>query len=39
MKKHEVILIVWDFNAKVGRQETDDTTEKFGLGVKNKRHW
>ena len=33
-KKH-VLFIVWDWNAKVGSQETPEVTGKFGLGVQN----
>ena len=33
--KKEVLLIIEDWNAKVGRQETPGVTGKFGLGVHN----
>ena len=33
-KKH-VILIIGDWNAKLGSQETPGVTGKFGLGVRN----
>ena len=33
--KH-VLLIIGDWNAKVGSQETPEVTGKFGLGVQNK---
>ena len=31
----EVLYIIWDWNAKVGSQETPGVTGKFGLGVQN----
>ena len=34
--KKEVLLIIEDWNAKVGRQETPGVTDKFGLGIQNK---
>ena len=34
--KKDVIFIIWDWNAKVGSQETPGVTGKFGLGVQNK---
>ena len=33
--KKEVLFIIGDWNAKVGRQETPGVTGKFGLGVQN----
>ena len=33
--KKDVLFIRWDWNAKVGSQETPGVTEKFGLGVQN----
>ena len=33
-KKH-VLLIIWNWNAKVGSQEIPGVTGKFGLGVQN----
>ena len=33
--KKGISLIVWDWNAKVGSQETPGVTGKFGLGVQN----
>ena len=33
--KKDVLLIVGDWNAKVGSQETPGVTGKFGLGVQN----
>ena len=33
--KKDVLLIIWDWNAKVGSQEIKGTTGKFGLGVQN----
>ena len=30
-----IIFITWDWNAKVGSQETPGVTGKFGLGVQN----
>ena len=32
-KKKKVILIIGDWNAKVGSQETPGVTGKFGLGI------
>ena len=32
----DVLFIIGDWNAKVGRQETPAVTGKFGLGVQNK---
>ena len=29
----DVLFIIWDWNAKVGSQETPGVTGKFGLGV------
>ena len=29
------LFIIWDWNAKVGSQETPGVTGKFGLGVQN----
>ena len=31
----DVLFIIGDWNAKVGRQETPGVTGKFGLGVRN----
>ena len=33
--KKDVLFIRWDWNAKVGSQETPGVTGKFGLGVQN----
>ena len=33
--KKDVLFIIGDWNAKVGRQETPGVTGKFGLGVRN----
>ena len=33
--KKDVLFIIGDWNAKVGRQETPGETGKFGLGVQN----
>ena len=33
--KKEVLFIIGDWNAKVGRQETPGVTGKFGLGMRN----
>ena len=33
--KKDVPFIIWDWNAKVGSQETPGVTRKFGLGVRN----
>ena len=33
--KKDVLLIIGDWNAKVGSQETPGVTGKFGLGVQN----
>ena len=33
--KKDVLLIIGDWNAKVGGQETPGVTGKFGLGVRN----
>ena len=33
--KKDVLFIIWDWNAKVGRQETPGVTGKFGVGVQN----
>ena len=33
--KKDVLVIIGDWNAKVGRQETPGVTGKFGLGVRN----
>ena len=33
--KKDVLLIIGDWNAKVGSQETPGITGKFGLGVEN----
>ena len=32
----DVLLIIGDWNAKVGSQETPGVTDKFGHGVQNK---
>ena len=31
----DVLFIIGDWNAKVGREETPGVTDKFGLGVQN----
>ena len=31
----DVLFIIWDWNAKVGSQETPGVIGKFGLGVQN----
>lgn len=36
-KKHEVTLVMGDFNAKVGKGKVDDVVGNFGLGVRNDR--
>ena len=33
--KKDVLFIIGDWNAKVGRQETPGVTGKFGLGMQN----
>ena len=33
--KKDILFITWDWNAKVGSQETPGVTGKFGLGVQN----
>ena len=33
--KKDILLIIGDWNAKVGNQETHEGTGKFGLGVQN----
>ena len=33
--KKDVLFIIWDWNSKVGSQETPGVTGKFGLGVQN----
>ena len=33
--KKDVLFILWDWNAKVGSQETPGITGKFGLGIWN----
>ena len=33
--KKDVLLIIGDWNAKVGSQETPGVTGKFGLGIRN----
>ena len=33
--KKDVLFIIGDWNAKVGRQETPGVTGKFGLGIRN----
>ena len=33
--KKDILFIVWDWNAKVGSQETTGLPGKFGLGVQN----
>ena len=35
MPPKDVLLIIEDWNAKVGNQETHEGTGKFGLGVQN----
>ena len=32
-RKKDVLFIIWDWNAKVGSQETPGVTGKFGLGI------
>ena len=34
--KKDVLFIIWDWNAKVGSQETPRVTGKFGLGIGTK---
>ena len=34
--KKDVLIIIGDWNAKLGSQETPGVTGKFGLGVQNK---
>ena len=34
-KKKDVLLIIGDWNAKVGSQEISGVTGKFGLGIQN----
>ncbi|XP_054737913.1 uncharacterized protein LOC129244320 [Anastrepha obliqua] len=36
-KKHDINIIMGDFNAKVGKEETTNVTGKFGLGDRNER--
>ena len=33
--RKDVLFIIWDWNAKVGSQETPGVSGKFGLGVQN----
>ena len=33
--KKDVLFIMWDWDAKVGSQETPGVTGKFGLGIQN----
>ena len=33
--KKDVLLIIGDWNAKIGNQETPGVTGKFGLGIQN----
>ena len=33
--KKDVLFLIGDWNAKVGRQETPGVTDKFGLGIRN----
>jgi len=33
--KKDILVIIGDWNAKVGSQETPGVTGKFGLGVQN----
>ena len=33
--KKDVLFIIWDWNAKVGSQETPGVPGKFGLGMQN----
>ena len=33
--RKDVLFIIWDWNAKVGSQETPGVTGKFGLGMQN----
>ena len=34
--KKDVLFIIWNWNAKVGSQETPGVTGKFSLGIQNK---
>ena len=34
-KKKDVLLIIGEWNAKVGSQEIPGVTDKFGLGIQN----
>lgn len=36
-KKHEITLIMGDWNAKVGKGATEDVTGEYGLGIRNDR--
>ena len=33
--KKDVLFMIWDWNAKVGSQETPGVTDNFGLGIRN----
>ena len=33
--KKDILFIIWDWNAKVGSEETPGVTGKFGLGMQN----
>ena len=35
MPKKDVLLIIGDWNAKVGSQEIPGVTDNFGIGVQN----
>ena len=32
-RKKDVLFTIWDWNAKVGSQDTPGVTSKFGIGV------
>ena len=33
--KKDVLFIIWDWNTKVGSQETPGVTGKYGFGIRN----
>ena len=35
IRKKDVLFVIGDWNAKVGRQEISRVTGKFGLGIQN----